>query len=105
MLAAGCQASTLTAPTALARNTASVTVRTLVRGSEAPLSGVRISVDHQFHGLTSADGTSAVVVDLGRWVRIDASRDQYGPFGAEGQINGPERWTFFLEPVTESPAP
>jgi hypothetical protein len=104
MLGVGCEVSSPTAPTGPATTTTSVTVRTLARGSEAPLSGVRISVDHQFHGVTNADGTFAVVVDLGRWVRIDASRDEYGSFGAEGEINGPERWTFYLEPVTESPA-
>jgi len=104
MLAGGCQSSPLM-PTAPPMPVTQVTVRTLVRGSEAPLPGVAISVDHRFNGLTNADGTFAVQVDLGRWVRIDASRAEYGSFGAEGEINGPERWTFYLEPVTASPAP
>lgn len=104
MLASGCQASSPLMPTATSTPLTQVTVRTLVRGSEAPLPGVAISVDHRFNGLTSADGTFAVQVDLGRWVRIDASSDEYGSFGAEGEVNGPERWTFYLEPVTASPA-
>jgi hypothetical protein len=104
LLAGGCQSSSPLMPTATAVPLTQVTVRTLVRGSETPLPGVAISVDHRFNGLTNADGAFAVQVDLGRWVRIDASSDQYGSFGAEGEINGPERWTFYLEPVTASPA-
>ncbi len=103
MLASGCQSSSPLMPTATPMPLTQVTVRTLVRGSEAPLPGVAISVDHRFNGLTHADGTFTVQVDLGRWVRIDASSDEYGSFGAEGEINGPERWTFYLEPVTASP--
>jgi hypothetical protein len=103
-VASGCQSSSPLMPTATAMPLTHVTVRTLVRGSEAPLPGVAISVDHRFNGLTQADGTFTVQVDLGRWVRIDASSDEYGSFGAEGEINGPERWTFYLEPVTASPA-
>ena len=103
MLASGCQSSPLM-PTATPVPLTQVTVRTLVRGSEAPLPGVAISVNHRFNGLTHADGTFTVQVDLGRWVRIDASSDEYRSFGAEGEINGPERWTFYLEPVTASPA-
>ena len=104
MLAGGCQSSSPLMPTAAAVPLTQVTVRTLVRGTETPVPGVAISVDHRFNGLTNADGTFAVQVDLGRWVRIDASSDNYGSFGAEGEINGPERWTFYLEPVTASPA-
>lgn len=103
-LAGGCQSSPLM-PTASPVSLTQVTVRTLVRGSDAPLPGVAISVDHQFSGLTNAEGTFSVQVDLGRWVRIDASREEYASFGAEGEINGPERWTFYLEPITASPAP
>jgi hypothetical protein len=103
MLGSGCQSSSPVMPTATPMPT-QVTVRTLVRGSEAPLPGVAISVDHRFNGLTNADGTFAVQVDLGRWVRIDASSEAYGSLGAEGEVNGPERWTFYLEPVTASPA-
>ena len=103
MLASGCQSSSPLMPTATPTPLTQVTVRTLVSGSEAPLPGVAISVDHQFNGLTHADGTFTVQVDLGRWVRIDASSDEYRSFGAEGEINGPERWTFYLEPVTVLP--
>ena len=105
ILSGGCQASSPLMPTATAVPLTQVTVRTLVRGTETPVPGVAISVDHRFNGLTSDDGTFAVQVDLGRWVRIDASSDKYGSFGAEGEINGPERWTFYLEPVTAPPAP
>jgi hypothetical protein len=104
MLTGACQSSSPLTPTAAAVPLTQVTVRTLVRGTETPVPGVAISVDHRFNGLTSADGTFAVQVDLGRWVRIDASSDKYASFGAEGEINGPERWTFYLEPVTASPA-
>lgn len=104
LISMGCQASPIM-PTASRPPTTSVAVRTLVRSSEAPLSGVRILVNHQFEGLTNADGTFLVAVDLGTWVRIEASRDEYEPLGAEGEINGPERWTFYLERVTEQPAP
>ena len=103
-LTGGCQSSPLT-PTASPVTLTQVTVRTLVRGSDAPLPGVAISVDHRFSGLTNAEGTFGVQVDLGRWVRIDASREEYASFGAEGEVNGPERWTFYLEPITASPAP
>jgi hypothetical protein len=104
LLASGCQSSSPLMPTGTSIPLTQVTVRTVARGSEAPLPGVAISVDHRFNGLTHADGTFTVQVDLGRWVRIDASSDEYGSFGAEGEINGPERWTFYLEPVTASPA-
>ena len=104
MLVSGCQASSPLMPTSTPPPLTQVTVRTLVRGSDAPLPDVAISVDHQFTGLTHADGTFTVQVDLGRWVRIDASAEEYGSFGAEGEINGPERWTFYLEPVTALPA-
>ncbi len=104
MLTGACQYSSPLTPTATAVPLTQVTVRTLVRGTETPVPGVAISVDHLFNGVTNGDGTFAVQVDLGRWVRIDANSDKYGSFGAEGEINGPERWTFYLEPVTASPA-
>jgi hypothetical protein len=104
LLASGCQSSSPLMPTGTSIPLTQVTVRTVARASEAPLPGVAIFVDHRFNGLTHADGTFTVQVDLGRWVRIDASSDEYGSFGAEGEINGPERWTFYLEPVTASPA-
>jgi hypothetical protein len=104
MLASGCQSSSPLMPTAAPTPLTPVTVRTLIHGSEAPLPGVAISVDHQFNGLTRADGTFTVQVDLGRWVRIDATSEEYRSFGAEGEINGPERWTFYLEPMTDSSA-
>jgi len=92
-----------TAPTTpkAAQPTTELTVRVLTRGSEEPVAAATVFRNQIAVGETDAEGIVRAQVPLGVEFTIDVTAPGFIGSGASATVNGQERWTFYLERMTD----
>lgn len=76
-----------------------LTVRVLMRGSEAPIAAASVFQDDAAVGTTNGSGELRTNVPIDIEFHINVSAPGYVALGATGSVRSEERWTFYLESV------
>lgn len=90
-------ATTVHAPTSTATSVP-LTIRVLVRGTEAPIAGAAVFEHDVPMGQTAATGDFQMPVTPNTDLEINVTAAGFIGFGASGRISSAELWTFYLEP-------
>lgn len=76
-----------------------LTVRVLMRGSEAPIAAASVFQDDTAVGTTNGSGELRTNVPMDIEFHINVSAPGYVSLGATGSVRSEERWTFYLESI------
>lgn len=101
LAAAACACSaTKASPTAPSAVTTAaslpLTVMVVTRGAETPIAGAAVFKNGLQIGQTDAGGAVQATVEPGVQFHITVTATGYDGNGAWGEVEGPERWTFYL---------